>query len=162
MRIMEVQVKALQTFLIVSVIYTLTIGAPVKRQAHDMVENAKSVLINIKDTLCPNTTQLSCNLGLSKIDMADVDDYLKPVLELQKAALKQAVNKCISSTDLDPHNCELATAAIRLQTTIVDFVAISVEAWNIMINCTPPKDADMEQTLCRASLYTKKVLDLAG
>ena len=118
----------------------------------------------INDTLCLNTTQLSCkiDLELDNINITDVDDYLEPVLELQNGALQQAVNMCISSTDLDPHSCELATAAIRLQATIVNFVAkyngtgVELKHWP---TCKPPEDADMKQTLCWASSYTKIVLD---
>ena len=137
-----------------------------KRQACIMVNNSLSALDSINDTLC-RTTQLSCeiDLELKTIDINDTDDYLEPVLELQNGALKQAVDMCINSTDLDPCSCELATAAVRLQAIIVHFVAKyngtgdESKHWP---NCEPPEDAGMKQTLCWASLYTKKVLDLVG
>ena len=165
---MEVQSKLLKIFFIVSVIHTLTFGASMERHACS-TDDAMTALDSIRDTLCLNTTQLSCeiDLGLSEINMADVDDYLEPVLKLQNGALKQAVDMCINSTDLDPCSCELATAAIRLQATIVNFVTKysgSGAEFNHNINCTtqPQKDTDMKQTLCWASSYTKKVLDLAS
>lgn len=167
---MEEQGKILKTFLIASVIYTLAFGAPVKRDTTNAGNTITACALASIKTLCPNTTYsqletwLSCSIDdLSDISVHDTGLYLEPLLQNDnfKRAVSKAVRMCIKNSDSDQKKCELATAAVTLQTTIRGFIAEyrkhgQFKHW---IDCNISTDkADMKKTLCVASAYTLKVL----
>ena len=182
---MEWQGKLLKTFLnIASVIYTLTFGAPVKRDTNtssgsrnviNCNGNFTTDIVNITDTLCANCneTLLDCSFGLNSIRVCDLDRYLEPLLIRSKTnysqMASQAVELCFNSSATDctgAQDCKRATAVVKLQAIIKGAIASAEECSNcedvkyrIPQNCKPADGGNMEQTLCWASEYTKKALD---
>ena len=150
-----------------------------KRQACTITDNVindgKRDIVNITDTLCANynETLLDCSFGLNSIRVCDLDEYLEPLLirsetnYLQMAS--QAVELCFNSSATNctgAQNCKRATAVVKLQAIIKGAIASAEECSNcedvkyrIPQNCKPADGGNMEQTLCWASEYTKKVLD---
>ena len=82
-------------------------------------------LVDINNILCSNNTQdISCGeyLRYSNIGLDDRYLYLKPVQNGPFAkAVTEAVYNC-TNTDYDPIICELATAALNLQYTIIEVI----------------------------------------
>ena len=172
---MKWQGKLLNTFLIASVIYTLTFGAPVKRQvctsSGDVIKDGKRDIVNITDTLCANETPLDCSFDLNSISVNDTDKYLEALLDLTQSnylqMASQAVELCFNSSATDctgAQDCKRATAVARLQAIIKGVIAKYSEhgdqSTKYWIECKPADERNMEQTLCWASEYTKQLLDL--
>ena len=159
---MEWQGKLLKTFLIASVIYTLTFGAPVKRDtcigsgSRNVINcngNFTTDIVNITDTLCANCneTLLDCSFGLNSIRVCELDRYLEPLLIRSKTnysqMASQAVELCFNSSATDctgAQDCKRATAVVRLQAIIKGAIAKYSEhgdqnAQLIPDNCKPAR-----------------------
>ena len=162
---MEWQGKLLKTFLIASVIYTLTFGAPVKRDtgigSGNVTEVAKTRLTSINNSLCCNVTQFSCAVkdfsDFSGIANNDTDVYLEALLKDSNFTpmVREAVLMCFNSGTAD---CELARAALTLQDIINSFIdkyKSSGKNSTYYLSCKPT-DAEM---LCWANTYTVNLLN---
>ena len=168
---MEGQGKLLKTFLIASVIYTLTFGAPVKSQSCKktgdmMIKDALAELLCIRDALCSNVARSSCvaDKGLSTGGLAekDIGAYLEELLRQTKFSqmVKEAVLECFNSgaAECEPEKYKLATAAITLQSTIKGLITeyrnTGEGSWEDSLTCKPTD----EETLCWADEYTVHLL----
>ena len=160
---MERQGKILKTFLIVTVIYTVACGAPVKRDTSTSIGNMIEALVSSSNTLCHYTTQPRCNGETFNINIQDVDNYLQPLLlnDDFSRAVTEAEHTCFNNIGSEPRKCERAEAAITLQATIKLFIAKYRESgltFSQWIDCSPTDKEGMEQTLCWASTYAKQIL----
>ena len=168
--------RILKTFLVTSVIYTLVVtGAPMKRDTCECANTGSltpdqrraRALVDINNILCSNNTQdISCGeyLRYSNVIIEDRDLYLKPVQDGPFArAVTEAVYNC-TNTDYDPSICELATAALNLQYTIIEVIVENNRRGSSSTlqkpNYFPAVRDDMDklQTLCWASKYTKAIV----
>ena len=168
---MEGQGNILKTLLIAAAVYTLALGAPVKRDTSG--SNVTEICAAAKDTMnwavCSSTNATRWPLPDFTIKPSTYTenstvDPLRKKLQNNSfwESVCEAVRKCLNSSDLQ--DCMLAAATIRLQDTIRRFmVRHGVETQtipNVCNECTPPAvEVEVEQTLCGASVYILDLLD---
>ena len=124
---MEAQGNILKTLLIAAVVYTLTLGAPVKRDTscNSVVIEACAAANKTRNTManCSNTTW--------ELPMGQYNDENHTAVLLQ-ANLQQynfnrtvceAVQRCLNHSDYVPQKCKLAAAAMELYVTVNKFIA---------------------------------------
>ena len=169
---MEAQGNILKTLLIVAVIYTLALGAPVKRDTSSSTVTNNTVISNTVTeacaaatftrnlTTCSNTTWNVPTVVNGTYDKNYAAEILWKTLQDKnfKGAVCEAVQKCLNNTDFDPQKCKLAVAAMELQDTIKRFIA-EHGTKTLQIHCCPStNEEEVEETLCDASVYTQKIL----
>ena len=173
---MEGQGNILKTLLIAAVVYTLALGAPVKKDTSSSTVTSNTVISNVTEaceaatvtrnlTTCSNTTwNVTTVVNNGSYD----ENYAAEILwsKLQEknfnGAVCEAVQKCLNNTDFDPQKCKLAAAAMEFQDTIKRFIAEhGTKTWaqTLQIHCcTSTNEEEVEKTLCDASVYTQTVL----
>ena len=174
---MEALGNILKTLLIAAVVYTLALGAPVKRYTSSSAVTSNTVISNTVTEACEAAT-LTRNLTTCSNTTWNVttvanggsydENYAAEILwiKLQEknfnGAVCEAVQKCLNNTDFDPQKCKLAVAAMKLQDTIKRFIAEhGTKTWaqTLQIHCcTSTNEEEVEKTLCDASVYTQKIL----
>ena len=162
---MEVQGNILKTLLIVAVVYTLALGAPVKRQtSSSIVADACAAARDTRKIVakyCPTVTPLTENT----YDESRAAEYLWEYLtEINfTGAVCEAVRKCLNHSDSYRKTCKLAAAAMELHDTINKIIAkpgAKTDAQPLPTNCscTSTDEVEVEGPLCYASKYTLKIL----
>ena len=169
---MEGQGNILKTLLIAAVVYTLALGAPVKRDtsSNSAVMEAYAAANKTRNTMA------NCSKTTWELPMGTHYDKNRTA-ELLQAKLQQynfnrtvceAVQKCLNNTDYVPQECKLAAAAMELHVTIKRFIAEhGTKTWaqTLEIGCYTSTEEveDMEKALCDASVYTQEILkDIEG
>ena len=166
---MEGQGNILKTLFIAAVVYTLALGAPVKRNTSSSIvteicSTAKHVRMS---TMCSSATTTRWSF-LDHYEENFTAEILSQELQKQNftGMVCEAVWKCLNSSDPDPQKCELAAAAIRLQDTIRRFMMKhGEETWvqtmqNSCNDCIlPAVEVDIKQILCNATVYILDLLD---
>ena len=169
---MEAQGNILKTLLIAAVVYTLALGAPVKRDTSSSTVTNNTVINNTVTeacaaatltrnlTTCSNTTwNVTTVANGGTYDEIYAADILWEILQKKNfnGAVCEAVQKCLNNTDFDPQQCKLAVAAMELQDTIKQFIELGTKT--LQIHCCPStNEEEVEKTLCDASAYTQTVL----
>ena len=170
---MERQGSILKTLLIAAAIYTLALGAPVKRDTSGNTVNetcaaaarVRRNLLTCTDTTATNWTKPSWAIG--DYNEGSVARDLPAKLETHSfnGAVREAVRKCSNNSDCDPQKCKLAAAAIILQDSTTNFITAYGDSATAQTNCTTPTstftDGEVQQILCNASVYIMKLLQRA-
>ena len=180
---MEAQGNILKTLLIVAVIYTLALGAPVKRDTSSSIVTNNTVISNTVTeacaaatltrnlTTCSSTTwNVTTVVNGGSYDENNTAEILWIKLQEKNfnGAVCEAVQKCLNNTDSDPQKCKLAVAAMKLQDAIKRFIAEhGTKTWaqTLQIDCSTSTSGveEVEHTLCDACTYTLDVLaDIHG
>ena len=173
---MEAQGSILKTLFIAAVIYTLALGAPVKRDTSSSTVTSNTVISNVTETCAAATLTRNLTACSSTtwnvptvVNGSYAENFAAEILwsTLQKknfnGAVCEAVQKCLNNTDFDPQKCKLAAAAMELQDTIKRFIAEhGTKTWaqTLQIHCSTSTGGveEVEHTLCDASVYTQKIL----
>ena len=159
---MEVQGNILKTLLIAAVVYTLALGAPVKRQTSSSIVAEACEAAKDTENLCSNADKTSCDINLpSNYDEAHAAEYLSAELKNHSfnGAVSEAVWACLNDSAANSQKCQLAAAAIILQDTIKAFFERNNETQAIQIDCDTSTDREkVVKTLCYASVFTREVL----
>ena len=172
---MEAQGNILKTLLIVAVVYTLALGAPVKRDTSSSTVTNNTVISNTVTEACEAATVTRKIVAdCPPVTPQTVDIYQEPHAakylweELRKpensftGAVCEAVRKCLNHRDSDPKKCKLAAAAMKLHDTINKFIAKyetnDTQTLPINCSCTFTDEVEVEGPLCYASKYTQKIL----
>ena len=167
---MEGQSSILKTFLIAAVIYTLTFGAPVKRDTENVIDKTCKAARRLYNLTIPCETAMQCACS----DLEETNYAPSPRKIAEKlisstfnftAAVREAVEICVNSSGPQQTKCTVAIAAITLQDMIKRFIGESNTDQILNqkeIDCSGNKtevNAEMnEQTLCEASWCTMKCL----
>ena len=175
---MEGQGNILKTLLIAAAVYTLTVGAPVKRDTsgNTVIEMSGNTVIEI----CAAAKRVRMNLPMCKTTnwtklYDEGDSYNEGSVAAalpQKlkdhsfnGAVREAVWKCFNNSDCDPQKCKLAASAIILQDSTTNFIAAHGDSATAQTSCNTPTnsstDESMEQILCNASVYITDLLQHA-
>ena len=171
---MERQGSILKTLLIAAAIYTLALGAPVKRDTSGNTVNetcaaaarVRRNLLTCTDTTATNWTKPSGAIG--DYNEGSVARDLPAKLETHSfnGAVREAVRKCYNNSDCDPQKCKLAAAAIILQDSTTNFIAAYGGSATAQTSCTTPTssftDEEVQQILCNASVYITDLLQHAS
>ena len=164
---MKGQGNILKTLLIAAAVYTLPLGAPVKRDTSDntVIETcaaARNMMSNLP--MCTNTTTTNCaNSTFPRQYNAEYAAELlnRTVSDGFNAAVIGALQNCFNDS-ASSSQCELAAAAIRLHYALKNFINESASTdspkTQIHLDCNSTAQ-NVEQTLCCASFYTLDVLD---
>ena len=130
---MEGQGNILKTLLIVAVVYTLALGAPVKRDTSNS-NFTNNTVINIVTEACAAATVIrnikNCSDTDIRVKTADIYSEGDAAIALSinlttkkfSGAVCEAVWKCLNHRDSDRKKCKLAAAAMELHDTINKFI----------------------------------------
>ena len=163
---MEAQGNILKTLLIVAVVYTLALGAPVKRDtsSNSAVMEAYAAANKTRNTManCSSTTwNVSTVVNNGSYDNNFAAEILQAKLRQYNfnRTVCEAVQKCLNHSDYVPRKCKLAAAAIELHVTVNKFIAEN-EMETLQIDCCTSTEEveDMEKALCDACAYTQEIL----
>ena len=165
---MEAQGNILKTLLIVAVIYTLALGAPVKRDTSNSTVTSSTVAEAC--AAARNTSKIVADCS-SVTTETPTEIYHEPraAVHLGKELLKgnftgavcEAVRKCLNHSDYDPKKCKLAAAAMELHDTVNKFIAKyeTNDTQTLPIDCcTSTDEVKVKGPLCYASKYTLALL----
>ena len=169
---MEGQGNILKTILIAAAIYTLALGAPVKRDTsgNTVTETCaaaawvRSNLLTCTSTTATKWLKPSWATPYGHYNEGNVAGDLQAKLETHSfnEAVSEAVRKCSNDSDCDPQKCKLAAAAIILQDSATNFIAAYGGSATAQTSCTTPTssftDEEVQQILCNASVYIMKLL----
>ena len=159
---MEGQGNILKTLLVAAVVYTLALGAPVKRDtSNSTVAEACAAATDIENiTNCPDIRVITPDTTNEN----SAAEYLWKILPENNftVAVCEAVRKCLNHRDSYPEKCTLAAAAMELHDTINKFIVKHGKkkyAQPLRIDCcTSTDEVEVEGPLCYASVYTRKML----
>ena len=171
---MEVQGNILKTLLIVAVVYTLALGAPVKRDiSSSTVAKACAAANDLQNLTQHNeTTTINCTCGQQDLYDAcilarELKDDLKRTQVNFREAVRESVVKCFNSDGFNK-SCQLAIKAITLQDAINKFLVqvnlvkpycqVLTQSVNYCSRNTTEVDAKVEEKLYVASTCTLKCL----
>ena len=174
---MKRQGISIKTLLIAAAVYTLALGAPVKRDtSFNTVTNVCSAAKNLRGlAMCSNSKQawvlpIWANKTATSTDEDAAGDLWEKLTKKKdypfNRAVSGAVQKCFNNSDHTQQKCKLAAAAITLHDTIKDFITEYLgrtEAQEIQteIDCnttTPEVQDDVAQTLCPVGQYILNLL----
>ena len=162
---MEVQGNILKTLLIAAVIYTLALGAPVKRQTiSSIVAEACAAAKNTTKIVADCSSTPTLTTPTYTYNESDAAAYLRKGLLENKftGAVCEAVRKCLNHRDYEPKKCKLAAAAMELHDTVNKFIAKyetnDTQTLPINCSCTSTDEVEVEGPLCYASRYTRVIL----
>ena len=169
---MEGQGNILKTLFITAAVYTLALGAPVKRATSgNTVNETCAAAARVRSNLptCTSTTATkwskpSWAINNGEYNERSVAGDLPAKLETHSfnGAVSEAVRKCYNNSDCDPQKCKLAAAAIILQDSTTNFIAAYGGSATAQTSCTTPTssftDEEVQQILCNASVYIMKLL----
>ena len=167
---MEGQGNILKTLLIAAAVYTLALGAPVKRatSGNTVIETcAAAARVRSNLPTCTSTTATKWSKpswATGTYNEGSVARDLPAKLETHSfnGAVREAVRKCSNNSDCDPQKCKLAAAAIILQDSTTNFIAAYGGSATAQTSCTTPTssftDDEVQQILCNASVYIMKLL----
>ncbi len=165
---MEGQGNILKTLLIAAAVYTLPLGAPVKRDTIDITVNktcaaAAWVRMNLPMCNTTNWTKQWDSYNESSVAAALAEELKDHSFN---GAVREAVWKCFNNSDCDPQKCKLAAAAIILQDSTTNFIAAYGGNATAQTNCTTPTnsftDEQVQEILCSASVYIVDLLQHAA
>ena len=163
---MEGQGNFLKTLLIAAAVYTLALGAPVKRvTSGSNVNETCAAARNMENLLmCTSTTTTKCATSTGSYNFKDAAEALLLHTESTgfNASVIGALQKCFNNS-ASSSQCELAAAAIKFHYAIKNFIKenspTDSQMTQIHLGCnTTPHEEDVEQTLCCTSVYTLDVL----
>ena len=171
---MEGQGNILKTLLIAAAVYTLALGAPVKKDtsSNTVIKTCAAArnMSNLPtDTTATNWTKPTWyDPKSSTYNETNVADDLQAQLQNHSfnGAVSEAVWKCYNNSDCDPQKCKLAVAAIILQDRTTNFIAVYGGSATAQTSCTTPTssftDEEVQQILCNASVYITDLLQYAS
>ena len=162
---MEGQGNILKTLLIAAIVYTLALGAPVKRDtSSSTVAEACTAATDIKNIKNCSDTDI-----LEETPHTYSEDYAAEALSEKlttknfSGAVCEAVRKCLNHSNFEQKNCKLAAAAMELHDTINKFIVKHgtpryAQPLPINCSCTSTDEVEVEGPLCFASNYTLDLL----
>ena len=172
---MKGQGNILKTLLIVAVVYTLALGAPVKRDTSNSTVTSNTVISNtVTEAASAAATDIKNIKNCSDTDILvitpntysedDAAEYLSVNLTTKNfsGAVCEAVWKCLNHSNFEQKKCKVAAAAMELHDTINKFIVkhgTTPYAQPLPIDCcTSTDEVEVEGPLCYASVYTQKIL----